>query len=128
MPATTKAPTKRAARPQQSTKTDRARTAQADRAIERVAKYLDAAQKDLAAIGSSVGTGTGALTKDVAKLLRDARRDVTKMSKAVRKDLERLQKDLGPTPRAASKTASPAPARTKKATTAPRTRRKSAQA
>ncbi|HEY8303901.1 MAG TPA: hypothetical protein VIG42_04845 [Solirubrobacteraceae bacterium] len=72
----------------------RERCEENSRTIERVAKSLETAQADLAAIRGSVGTGASDLRKDVTRLLRDARRDLTKMSKAVRRDLERAQKDL----------------------------------
>jgi len=106
MPATRKAPAKPAR--SQSSKVAHDRAARADRAVDRVAKSLEAAQKDLAAIGDSLGTGANELRKDVAKLLRDASRDVAKMSKAVRQDLTRLQKDLGVTPRVTARRARPA--------------------
>jgi ABC-type transporter Mla subunit MlaD len=85
MPSTKKPSARRSAR---------LRATQTDLAIGRIAKSLETAQKDLAAIGGSLGTGASAVRKDVAKLLRDASRDVTKMSRAVRRDLERLQKDV----------------------------------
>jgi ABC-type transporter Mla subunit MlaD len=124
MPATKKVPAKRPA-PPQPTKTPSARSAQVSRTIDRVAKALEAAQKDLTAIGGSLGEGTDELRKDVAKLLRDARRDVAKMSKAVRRDLEHLQKDLSVPRRATSRRARPAPSSAKSAS-APRKGRKGA--
>jgi hypothetical protein len=74
--------------------------------LEQIQQMLDVAQRDLASIGGSVGTGVRDLRRDVTKLLRDARRDVTKMSRAVRRDLERLQRDL--TAAANGKPATPA--------------------
>jgi septal ring factor EnvC (AmiA/AmiB activator) len=113
MPATRKSPAKPSARPR-GTQTARARHQKTDRAIDRITKSLDAAQKDLSAIGGGLGTGAGELRKDVSKRLRDARRDVTKMSKTVRRDLERLQKDLSAGSKAkASSKAKPARARPK---------------
>jgi hypothetical protein len=70
------------------------RCEQNSRAIARIAKSLEVAQADLAALRGSVGTGATDLRKDVMRLLRDARRDLTKMSKAVSRDLERAQRDL----------------------------------
>ncbi len=72
----------------------KARAEDGVRRLDRVYGALDAAQKDLTGIGSSVGTGTRELRRDLNRLLRDARRDVTKMRRAVQRDLERLQKDL----------------------------------
>ena len=94
MPSTQKSKARPAARPR-TTAAARARYAKNDRAIGRLAKSLDTAQKDLAAIGGSVSTGAGDLRKDVAKRLRDARKDVTKMGNTLRRDLERLQKNSG---------------------------------
>ncbi|MGA2321615.1 MAG: hypothetical protein ABSG95_12875 [Solirubrobacteraceae bacterium] len=117
------------AQPSRAIKAARARIEKNERAIGRIAKSLDAAQKDLSAIGGSLGTGASDLRKDVAKLLRDARRDVTKMSKAVGRDLERLQKDLSAPPKARAK-AKPARPRSASARAktgaATRTRRKGA--
>ncbi|HTT27402.1 MAG TPA: hypothetical protein VMG37_03260 [Solirubrobacteraceae bacterium] len=64
------------------------------RRLDHVSASLEAAQKDLAAIGGSLGTGVRDLRRDVDKLLRDARRDLVKMRRAVQRDLERLQRDL----------------------------------
>lgn len=72
----------------------RARAEDNDRQLDRVMQSLEAAQKDLASIGGSLGTGVGDLRRDANKLLRDARRDVVKMRRAVQRDLVRLQKDL----------------------------------
>lgn len=72
----------------------RARAEDDERRLEHVMQSLDAAQKDLASIGGSVGTGVRDLRRDVNKLLRDARRDVQKMRRAVQRDLVRLQEDL----------------------------------
>jgi hypothetical protein len=73
---------------------------------------LEAAQKDLASIGGSLGTGARDLRRDVNRMLRDARRDVLKMRRSVQRDLVRLQKDLG-----AAAMAKPAPRRRATATT-----------
>lgn len=89
MPATGR----RASRPR-ATEATRARYEEGGRAIDRLAKSLEAAQKDLSGLRGSIGTGAEDLRKDLSRLLRDARRDVGKMSKAVRRDLERVQKDL----------------------------------
>jgi hypothetical protein len=126
MPSTKKSPAKKTVRPR-PTQAARARFEKNDRAIGRVTKSLEAAQKDLAAIGGTVGTGAGDLRKDVAKLLRDANRHVTKMSKTVRRDLERLQKDVTAASKAKPRRARTGTSRAKPRTrTAPRTRRKSA--
>lgn len=131
MPSITKAPSRSSKAPSRSsvrpkaTKTERARWEKNDRAIGRVAKSLEAAQKDLSAIGDSLGAGASDLSKDVLKLLRDARRDVAKMSKTVRRDLEHLQKDLSAASTAKHRRPRPGPSRVKSGS-APRTRRKSA--
>lgn len=62
--------------------------------LDRVVRTLEAAQKDLAAIGGSVGVGVRDLRRDVARLLRDARRDLLKMQRAIQRDLERLQRNV----------------------------------
>jgi hypothetical protein len=123
MPSTTKASVRSSAR-RHATKAARDRVEENDRAIGRVAKSLEAAQSDLTAIGGSLGTGASDLSKDVVKLLRDARRDVTKMSKAVRRDLEHLQKDLTAASGVKPRRARPGPSRAKSGG-APRTRGKS---
>jgi hypothetical protein len=117
MPSTQKSKARRPARPRANA-TARARFEKNHRAIGRVAKSLDSAQKDLAAIGGSVGTGASDLRKDVAKRLRDARKDLTKMGNTLRRDLERLQKkDSG----SAAKKAKPKKAKARRAkTTKPR--------
>lgn len=124
MPSATKAPASKRARPR-ATESARARFEKSDRTIGRIAKSLEAAQKDLTAIGGNLGTGASDLSKDVLKLLRDARRDVAKMSKAVRRDLEHLQKDVSAAsmakPRRARRASPPA-----KSGGAPSARRKSA--
>jgi hypothetical protein len=78
----------------------RARSEQNHRALTRITRALETAQKDLGAIRGSLGTGAGDLRKDVGALLRAARRDVAKMNRAVRADLERLQKDVSSAARA----------------------------
>ena len=122
MPTPKKPPTRPSARPD-AVKTAHVRATKNDRAIRRVAKSLEAAQKDLAAIGSSLGTGAGDVRKDVAKLISDARRDVAKMGTAVRRDLERLQKDVSGASKAKPRRARPAPSKAKPR--AARARRKS---
>jgi len=88
MPATKKPTQSRA------TAVARARAEDDARRLEHINASLEAAQKDLAAIGGSLGTGMLDLRRDVGKLLRDARRDLHKMRRAVQRDLERLQRDL----------------------------------
>jgi hypothetical protein len=92
MPSTRKPPAR--PRPTAAARARFEKIQKSDKAIGRIAKSIEAAQKDLTSIGGSLGTGASDMRKDVAKLLRDARRDVTKMGKAVRRDLERLQKDV----------------------------------
>ena len=112
MPATKRPAAKAPARTRPQRPTD-SRVEHTDRAVRRIVKSLDAAQKDLAAIGASLGTGAAGLRKDVARMLRDARRDVEKMGHAVRRDLEQLQKDVAKaTPRGSQRTR-PASSRTK---------------
>jgi len=89
MPATRKPASKPRATP-----TARARAEEDARRLDHVSASLEAAQKDLAAIGGSLGTGVRDLSRDVDRLLRDARRDLVKMRRAVQRDLERLQRDL----------------------------------
>ncbi len=110
MPATKKA----AARPA-ATEAAQARAEDNERRLEHVVESLEAAQKDLAAIGGSLGTGMRDLRRDTERLLRDARRDVLKMRRSVQRDLDRLQKDL-----TAAATARP-PAPRRGATTTART-------
>jgi hypothetical protein len=100
MPATNKpAPRPRATAAAQARGEDNVRR------LEHVTQSLEAAQKDLSAIGGSLGTGVRDLRRDVNRLLRDARRDLLKMRRAVQRDLDQLQSDL-----AAAATAKP-PAR-----------------
>ena len=114
MPSTQKSKARPAARPRASAAT-RARFEKNNRAIGRLAKGLDTAQKDLSSIGGSVSTGASDLRKDVAKRLRDARKDVTKMGNTLRRDLERLQKKDSAS---ASKKAKPKKAKARRAKTA----------
>lgn len=88
-----------------------------DRRLEQAIQSLEAAQKDLAAIGGSLGTGVRDLRRNLLRLLRDARRDTLKLRRAVQRDLSRLQKDLS-----AAATAKPASTRRQvaKATRTPR--------
>ena len=72
----------------------RVRAEDNDRRLERVVQSLEEAQKDLTAIGGSLGSGAGDLRRDVKRLLTNARRDVVKMRRSVQRDLGRLQKDL----------------------------------
>ena len=81
------------ARPR-ATDAARTRAEDNDHRLDQVMQSLEAAQKDLASIGGSLGTGVGDLRRDVNRMLRDARRDVLKMRRAVQRDLMRLQKDL----------------------------------
>jgi hypothetical protein len=72
----------------------RARAEEDAHRLDRVSATVEAAQKDLASIGGSVGTGVRDLRRDVSRMLRDARRDLGKMRRAVQRDIERLQDDL----------------------------------
>lgn len=89
MPATQKA-----ARRPRTTAAPHTRGEDDVRRLDHITKSLESAQKDLASIGGSVGTGVRDLRRDVTKLLREARRDLIKMRRAVQRDLDRLQKDL----------------------------------
>jgi hypothetical protein len=89
MPATKKPAT----RPR-ATAAARARAEDDARRLEHINASLEMAQKDLEAIGGSVGAGVRDLRRDVSRLLRDARRDLLKMRRAVQRGLERLQRDL----------------------------------
>jgi len=103
MPAAKQTPTRKSARPSATARASastRARVEQNGRVVARVKDRLEAAQRDLAAIRGSVGTGGRDLRKDVAKLLRDARRDVEKMNRELLRDLKRLQRDLVSAPKA----------------------------
>ena len=124
MPSTQKSKARPAAR--RANPAARARFEKNHRAIGRLTKSLDSAQKDLAAIGGSVSTGAGDLRKDVAKRLRDARKDVTKMGNTLRRDLERLQTKNSAS---ASKKAKPKKAKARRAkTTKPRAKSKTTRA
>ncbi len=105
--------TKKAAPGPRATPAARARAEDSERRLDHVAQSLEAAQKDLASIGGSLGTGVSDLRRDVNRMLRDARRDVLNMRRAVQRDLVRLQKDLS-----AAATAKPAAARRPAAATA----------
>jgi hypothetical protein len=94
MPPARKASTKKTRPAKRPADRVRARFEENDRVIRRITDSLDVAMKDLPKIGGNVGAGVGDLRKDLAKLLRDARRHATKMSSATRKDLERMQKDM----------------------------------
>jgi ABC-type transporter Mla subunit MlaD len=72
----------------------RARTERDARKLDQINQALEGAQKDLASVGGSLGTGVGDLRRDVSKMLRAASRDLTKMRRAVGRDLDHLQKDL----------------------------------
>jgi hypothetical protein len=89
MPATKKPAT----RPR-ATAAAHARAENDARRLEHVNASLEAAQKDLTAIGGSLGTGMRDLRRDVHKLFRDARRDVLKMRRALQRDFDRLQRNL----------------------------------
>jgi Skp family chaperone for outer membrane proteins len=73
---------------------ERAKAENDARIIDHVSQALDAAQDDLASIGSTLGAGARDLGKDVQRLLQEARRDVKKMRGALQGDLQQLQRDL----------------------------------
>jgi len=116
VPATTKP----AARPR-ATAAARARVEENERQLDHVMQSLEAAQKDLASIGGSLGTAVRDLRRDVTRMLRDARRDVLKMRRAIQRDLDRLQKDL-----TSAATAKPPAARRPASTTAGTAKRRTA--
>jgi Ala-tRNA(Pro) deacylase len=64
------------------------------RRLDHITEGLETVQKDLAALGGSLGAGAKDLRRDVTGLLRDAHRDLNKMRRAVQRDLDRLQSDL----------------------------------
>ncbi len=86
--------TKRAKQPSSATTVAHARAEDDAQRLDRVTQTLEVAQKDLASIGGSVGTGVRDLRRDVTRLLRDARRDLAKMRRAIQRDLDRLQNDV----------------------------------
>ncbi len=110
--------TKKPAPRPRATEAARARAEDDARRLEHIAASVEAAQKDLGAIGGSLGTGVRVLRGDVNRLLRDARRDLVKMRRAIQRDLDRLQKDL--TTAATAKPPAPHRARTTPARTAKR--------
>ena len=85
---------KRTKQPSRATAVTHTRAEDDAQRLDRVTQALEVAQKDLASIGGSVGTGVRDLRRDVTKLLRDARRDLAKMRRAIQRDLDRLQKDV----------------------------------
>jgi hypothetical protein len=94
MSPTKKTPTKLAGRPPRVAEKARARWEENDRVIRRISDSLDVAQADLTKLGGSLGAGAGDLRRDLARLLRDARRHAASMGKATGRDLERLQRDI----------------------------------
>jgi hypothetical protein len=67
-------------------------------ALERVHKSLESAEKAMSNLKGDLGSGAGDLRKNVARLIKDARRDAGKMNTSVRRDLERLQGALKSAP------------------------------
>jgi hypothetical protein len=86
--------TKTPATGRRTTAATRTRAEDDVRKLEHISESLKAAQKDLAAIGGSVGAGIRDLRQDATKLLRDARRDLLKMRRALQRDMTRLGRDL----------------------------------
>jgi hypothetical protein len=113
MPTTQKA----APRPR-ATAAARARGQDDARKVDQISKAIEAAQKDLASIGGSLGTGVRDMRRDVSKMLRDSRRDLAKMRRAIQRDLDRIQKDL------TSAAAATGPPRSSRATRTTRTARR----
>jgi hypothetical protein len=99
-----------------ATSAGRAQAEEDARRLEQITQSVEALQKDLSAIGGSLGTGVRDLRRDVNRLLRDARRDLVKMRRAIQRDLDRLQKDVTSVakakPVAKRRTGRTAPART----------------
>jgi len=95
----------------------RARAEEDARKLAHVSASLEAAQKDLAAIGGSLGTGVRDLRRDVDRLSCDARRDLIKLRRAVQRDLVRLQRDLTAAATAKPPRSHRAPARSTKSPT-----------
>lgn len=85
---------KKTKQPSRTTAAAHARGEDDAQRLDRITQTLEVAQKDLASIGGSVGTGVRDLRRDVTKLLRDARRDLAKMRRAIQRDVDRLQKDV----------------------------------
>ena len=100
MPAAKKSAPRRAA-----TAATRARAQLDTRQLDRIAKALEAAQKDLASVGGSLGSGARDLRGNIIKTLRDSRRDLGTMRKAVQAEVERIQKELASAARSRSSTA-----------------------
>ncbi len=94
MSATRKPPRTRRSLTPRSIEAARASGEEDHRRLERIGRTLEAVQKDLGAIGGSVGTGVRDLRRDVNRLLRDARRDVGKMNRAIQRDLDRLHRHV----------------------------------
>jgi len=109
---------KKLANQRDATAAARARAEEDARRLDHVSASLEAAQRDLAAIGGSLGTGVRDLRRDLNRLLRDTRRDLLKMRRAVQRDLERLQRDLS-----AAATAKPPVTRPAQKATKPPVRR-----
>jgi hypothetical protein len=86
--------TKKSAAEPRATVAAHARAENDARRLEHINASLEAAQKDLAAIGGSLGIGMRDLRRDLNRLLRDARRDLLKMRRALLHDVDRLQRDL----------------------------------
>ncbi len=114
-PPAPKTPAPRARATATATARARARAEDDARRLDHVMESLEAAQKDLASIGGSVGTGVRDLRRDTNKLLRDARRDLVKMRRAIQRDLDRLQQDLTTAATAKPPASRRAPTRTTRA-------------
>jgi hypothetical protein len=119
MSPTKKTPAKLAGRSLRVAEKARARWEENDRVIRRISDSLDVAQADLTKLGGSVGAGAGDLRRDLARLLRDARRHAARMGKATGKDLEKLQRDMVAAAKPKSRAAGKAKA---SATTKPKAR------
>ena len=67
-------------------------TTRGPRALDRLAKSIDAAEGALKDLRSELGRGGGALVKDLDKTLRDSRKNLRSLSRTVAKDLGKLQR------------------------------------
>lgn len=88
--------------------------------LDRLNTSLEAAQKALTDLGSSLGRGGRDVLKDVQKMVRDARRDTARLNKTLLADLDQLQKTVtgrGGRSRASQKSATTRKKATRKAAT-----------
>jgi len=67
-------------------------TTRGPRALDRLAKSIDAAEGALKDLRSELGRGGRDLVKDLDKTLRDSRKNLRSLSRTVAKDLGKLQR------------------------------------